>query len=119
VPAVPKSLNTRADGGIGGFDLGYNVQLNNFVWGVETDISRSNIAGSASSTVNTFAPPLSNGLPYSATAENQTKIDYLGTIRARVGFAPIANVLFYATGGLAYGHAMSKTTVSDIPQGRC
>ncbi len=31
------------------------------------------------------------------------KLPWFGTVRARLGFEPIDRVLFYATGGLAYG----------------
>jgi outer membrane immunogenic protein len=38
----------------------------------------------------------------------------LGTLRARLGFVPFdSHILFYATGGLAYGHVESSTTYSQ------
>jgi outer membrane immunogenic protein len=70
-------------GFIGGGQIGYNYQINGgLVLGVETDISISGIDGTA------------GGVTFGA--------DYLGTLRARVGYAA-DRVMFYGTGGLGYG----------------
>jgi len=66
----------------GGAQAGYNWQSGQFVFGGETDIQLSGAD-------DTFAPyKFSN--------------PWFGTLRARAGFA-LNNILFYATGGLAYG----------------
>jgi outer membrane immunogenic protein len=67
----------------GGGQIGYNWQVHpNWVLGIEADIQ-----GSAAS--DTFAAyKFSN--------------PWFGTVRGRVGYA-MSNVLFYLTGGLAYG----------------
>src|SRR5262249_697391 len=54
---------------------------------------------------------------FSIQATAQQRLDYLGTIRGRIGFAPVPTLMLYATGGLAYGHTASSTTVSDVPHG--
>jgi outer membrane immunogenic protein len=73
---------TEPSGIMGGLQAGYNWQNGNLVFGVETDI---NLSGAD----DVFAPwKFSN--------------PWFGTLRGRVGFAA-NNVLFYGTGGLAYG----------------
>ena len=73
---------TEPAGIAGGLQAGYNWQNNNFVFGLETDI---NLSGAD----DTFAPWKFNN-------------PWFGTLRGRAGIAA-NNVLFYATGGLAYG----------------
>lgn len=71
-------------GGLFGIQSGYNWQFaSNWVVGVEGDTSWASIRDTASAVVD---------------------IDQLGTVRARLGYAS-GNVLFYATGGLAWMHA--------------
>ncbi len=73
---------TEPSGIMGGLQAGYNWQNGNLVFGVETDI---NLSGAD----DVFAPwKFSN--------------PWFGTLRGRLGFAA-NNVLFYGTGGLAYG----------------
>jgi outer membrane immunogenic protein len=70
-------------GGVaGGVQGGYNWQTGNFVFGAETDLQLS----AASDSVGAFK--FSN--------------PWFGTLRGRAGYA-INNILFYATGGFAYG----------------
>jgi outer membrane immunogenic protein len=69
-------------GVFGGGQVGYNWQNGQFVLGAETDIQ-------ASAADDTFAPwKFSN--------------PWFGTLRGRAGYA-LNNILFYGTGGLAYG----------------
>jgi outer membrane immunogenic protein len=51
-------------------------------------------------------------LPTTATVTGAAsqKIDFIGTLRGRLGWTPTAPLLFYMTGGLAYGH--TRTDVS-------
>ena len=77
------------DGWFAGGQVGYNFQLvNNVLIGLEADIQGGDISGG------------SNGL--------ESKLDYYGTVRARLGYA-VDRVLPYVTGGLAYG----KNTITD------
>ncbi len=74
---------------IGGYELGYNKQLSNhIVLGIEADAS--------------FTSPLD---PVALTpAPFNTTIDYVGTVRGRVGYA-FGTWMPYVTGGLAWGHS--------------
>jgi outer membrane immunogenic protein len=73
------------DGFLGGFQLGYNWQFSpNIVFGIEADVAGTDMNGTP------------GGIP--------AHIDYLGTARARVGYA-WDRTMIYGTGGLAYVRA--------------
>jgi outer membrane immunogenic protein len=109
-------------GFMGGGQVGYDWQ---FPWlatalvvGVEADIQ--GISGKFTSNVasNNIVVGWPNTLYQSASVS--TGIDYLGTLRARlgmlVGFLG-TTVLYYATGGLAYGGVSASTTVTQTLAG--
>jgi outer membrane immunogenic protein len=85
-------------GFIGGGQIGYNYQFAGtaFVLGLEADLQATNIEGKITI--------LGIGLG--------SKLDYLGTVRGRLGYAFTDRALIYATGGLAYGRV--KTNVANI-----
>ena len=78
-------------GGLLGATAGANFQTGNLVFGVEGDLSQSSITGEAD--------PINLG---GADAILTANIDWLGTLRGRVGYAA-DNLLFFVTGGLAAG----------------
>ena len=79
---------TKPSGFAGGIQAGYNWQTGPWVFGVEGDIQ-------ASGAEDTFAPwKFSN--------------PWFGTLRGRVGYA-LGNVMFYGTGGLAFGELRATT----------
>src|SRR6478752_1243874 len=81
---------TKPGGFVGGVTAGYNWQQPNSQWvfGVEGDIQ-------ATGADDTFAPwKFSN--------------PWFGTVRGRVGYA-LSNILFYGTGGLAFGELTGQT----------
>lgn len=87
-------------GGIAGVQLGYDYQIDSVVLGAVADIALSNFATGLSD------PAL--GLNYSS------KLDYLGTVRARAGFLPTDKLLIYVHGGLAYGRFSPVVTSSLV-----
>lgn len=97
---------THPDGVIGGGQLGYNWQSNNWVFGIETDIQ-----GSGQRDSLTLA---AIGTPLGGISLVQTdKETWFGTTRGRLGFAPSgANWLLYGTGGAAYGNVNSAFTLT-------
>jgi outer membrane immunogenic protein len=109
VPAgiAPGRLKVGGDGFIGGAQVGYNWQLNQFVLGVEADIQ-----GLDNKRQSTFIgnPVLGTQLATTASSE----LSYLGTVRARIGFVPLERWLVYATAGLAYGEVKSSAGVSGV-----
>lgn len=81
------------DGSVtGGIHAGYDWQFGNVVVGGILDVSAMNLSDSQ----NGFSVTPAR---YTITRE----LDYLATLRARIGIAASDRVLVYATGGLAYG----------------
>lgn len=73
---------------IGGYQAGYSRQFSNHsVLGIEADAS--------------FTSPLD--APALAPAAFNTTLDYVGTVRGRIGYA-FGTLLPYVTGGFAWGH---------------
>lgn len=98
--------------------MGYNYQAGRFVWGIETDFSGADIHGSDTRSLTELIPGFpANSVSVSGTADQ--RIDYLETVRGRLGFTPINPLLIYATGGLAYGHVASSTTLAETLNGPC
>ena len=96
--ARPGSVNLSRDGFIGGGQIGYNWQTSpNFVFGLEADIAYTDF--NRSTTINTF--PIGGAAPTLVNTFN-TKLEYLGTVRGRLGYTWGATML-YGTGGFAYG----------------
>lgn len=90
----------------GGAQAGYNYQINNFVIGLETDFNYNGI-NESDHVSRELRAPLGGRFSHTVTQ----KLDYLGTLRARVGFTPANLWLVYATGGLAYGRVSSSSRV--------
>ena len=101
---------------VGGGQIGYNWQATpgaGFVFGLEADIQYVDMqrsgAGVTTPANYTFVPTtgLSRGLafappPASVITNGTRDMEYLGTVRGRVGYA-FDNLLLYGTGGFAYG----------------
>jgi len=90
-------LTYDIDGVVGGGHVGFNYQVGPVVWGVEGDIEGSGIEGRRA---------VSDG-PLSIAAK--TEIDWLSSIRGRVGLA-FDRTLFYATGGMVVGEITNTYT---------
>ena len=90
----------------GGGILGYNYQMDQIVLGVEADINYLGF-GDDKSAKNVYENDY-------GTIESTRKLsfdaDWYGTLRGRLGFAA-DNMLFYGTGGLAYGHMAANGSV--------
>ncbi len=112
--AVAQSIKADPHGFIGGGEIGYNWQFApQWVAGIEADISGAGIKGSDTKS----GASLAGGFPFTqlvtASVAAQEKVDWLGTVRGRLGFTPLDRFLVYGTGGLAYGHVNASTTVSE------
>lgn len=79
------SFDPKMKGGFVGGTAGYNWQAGNVVFGLEADGSWADVSASATTLDVTLS----------------SKIDALGTVRGRIGYA-VNNVLFYGTGGYAW-----------------
>jgi outer membrane immunogenic protein len=104
------------DGVIGGGQIGYNWQMQNWVWGLEADIQGSDQKGGRSFLCPTgiCTPPFGVIAVFPGPAVPvaiDQKLEWFGTVRGRVGVLATPKVLFYATGGLAYGEVRTAETI--------
>jgi outer membrane immunogenic protein len=107
------------DGVIGGGQIGYNWQVQNWVWGLEADIQASGQKGGRD-----FLCPTGVCTPGAlilvapgpaVPVSLDQKLEWFGTVRGRLGVLVTPNVLFYGTGGLAYGEVKTTETIGLVP----
>jgi outer membrane immunogenic protein len=84
------------DGGFGGGQLGYNLQRDRFVFGIEADIQGADIRDKAFSEAVSWNGNVVNDV------SAKTALNWFGTLRGRLGYT-FGTSLLYATGGLAFG----------------
>ncbi len=94
-PPQDGRVDFDSEGFIGGLTAGANWQSGSFVYGVEADISYSDVDGSV------LAPQLGINTPC-VEQGCSVDIEWFGTGRGRLGYA-INNFLPYITGGFAVG----------------
>ena len=116
VALFTSASSANMNGVIGGGQIGYNWQMQNWVWGLEADIQGSDQKGSRAFTCPTgvCTPPFGLIAVFPGPAVPVTldqKLSWFGTVRGRVGILASPTVLLYATGGLAYGEVKSTATV--------
>ena len=117
---IPGQLDVLAGGGrrsgvIGGGQVGYNWQVNQFVLGVEADAVGTGLNGSSASATRSFGPPILLATVNQTVTVDFGRIDWMATFRGRAGFA-VDRALFYVTGGAAVAEfGGSTTTVVNGP----
>jgi outer membrane immunogenic protein len=99
--AIPVIGAHGANGFIGGGQIGYNYQINSIVLGLELDVD----GASGRNSENTLTQIL-DFVPISS--ESKQRLNWLGTLRGRVGWTPIDRLLIYGTGGLAFGQSIAS-----------
>jgi outer membrane immunogenic protein len=111
------TVGLNMNGVLGGAQVGYNLQRQNWVVGIETDIQGSNQKG-----IHSFTCPAGQCTavlvqqffifpgPAVSVASSQ-QLDLFGTIRARAGIAAVPEVFLYATGGFAYGQVHTESNL--------
>jgi len=99
----------RQSGVIGGGQIGYNWQVNQFVLGVEADAVGSGLNGSSASATRSFGPPILLATVNQTVTVDFGKIDWMASFRGRAGFA-VNQALFYVTGGAAVASIGGSTT---------
>ena len=104
-PGPATSPDFAVMGGLAGITAGVNLQYQLFVFGFEGDLDWQNVNGNSANGICT-APPNS--------AQCQAKSDWLGTFRARAGYA-WDRVLFYGTAGGAVGNIRTGLTTNNYP----
>jgi outer membrane immunogenic protein len=107
----PRNLSNSL-GFIGGGQIGYNLQVPvsgfQIVTGIEADIQ--GIAG-ANGNSNFWsnnskahdAPTLGSSYANTTNIQSNSSLNWLGTVRGRLGYLLTPSLLIYGTGGLAYG----------------
>jgi len=100
---------------LAGFQGGYNYMLpSRWLLGVEADVSFPSFADMPPhviSGINTFS------LPSIGVASYSEQVEFSGTVRGRIGYAP-GNWLFYATGGFAWSYdQFTRTQLAGTPAG--
>jgi outer membrane immunogenic protein len=124
--------NVNQNGFIGGGQIGYNYQWGpNFVAGLEADIQGTTIQGSggysgASQDSIAWKDPVFpgnapcslNGCIFTRTplgyGQVTAGIDWMGTVRGRLGYLVTPTALIYGTGGLAYGGVHASATHGGV-----
>ncbi|VTZ21459.1 Porin [Methylocella tundrae] len=91
------AFSTTNSGVIGGAHVGYNLQLSQFVVGLEGDVDGSSL----SKTWNGYVPLFGVVPGFAPATAVHTSLGVQGSIRGRVGYA-WDRVLLYATGGVAF-----------------
>ena len=96
----------------GGALIGYNWQHDHLVIGAEADINYLGFNGSKTSDISGVLNAMIPGATSDVTGSKNVSYDadWFGTLRGRLGFAS-GNMLFYGTGGLAYGYMSGSGTV--------
>jgi outer membrane immunogenic protein len=112
------TANLTMNGIVGGGQIGFNVQMQNWVIGGEADFQGTNQKASHSFTCPAGvcqATLLGGILPVPGPAVSVTttqQLNFFGTIRGRAGVAVVPEVLLYATGGLAYGQVDTDSNLA-------
>jgi outer membrane immunogenic protein len=106
--------NGNNGGFIGGGQIGYNYQFyNSFVVGIEADVQGIASSNSVSNTAGVLANPNFPTFPLVSFGAVSKSIDYIGTVRGRLGWLFTPTLLVYGTGGLAYGGVNVNTTITQ------
>lgn len=102
-------------GFIGGGQIGYNYQWGpSFVIGIEADMQGTGIRGSGQSIGAGVASTGNDIRTATATSLGSSTVhagvDWLGTVRGRLGYLVTPTLLVYGTGGLSYGGVYANVT---------
>ncbi len=100
-----RTFSLNNDGVIGGGHIGYNLQLNQFVIGLEGDVDGSSLSKTTTGVLFPAGAVAAGVLPLGAAILPVTvsgSLDVQGSIRGRVGYA-WDRIMLYGTGGVAFG----------------
>ena len=109
-----RTANVSSDGFTGGGQIGYNYQFgagNGVVVGLEADAAYTDL-----DRTRAVAYGLGGGALAGTVTTYRSGLDYLGTVRGRVGYA-FNQFLIYGTGGFAYGGVDNRVAVQFAPGG--
>ena len=106
---LPNGNTLGSQGGVvGGAQVGYNFQFNQFLIGAETDFQGTSLSGGGNnSPLTLFQSPYGGAnnylTPIGAITGANVSLPWFGTVRGRVGYLFTPTLLLYGTAGFAYG----------------
>ena len=104
---LSSSGSGSADGVVGGGQIGWNTMVAPTVLlGVEADIQAANQKGQITTTPGFIAP--------GAFLAVESRLNWFGTVRGRLGWTATPGTLLYVTGGYAYGQVETRNS-SSVP----
>jgi outer membrane immunogenic protein len=93
----PATSNLNATGPVFGAQLGYNWQIGSWVWGIEGDFDGANI--DKFSNAGATVIPGGGGAPFVANEPFHAKVDWLASIRGRLGYTWGPGMIYIPGGG--------------------
>jgi len=111
--ALPAAMSRNRNGILGGVTLGYNLQSGSLVYGIEADGMGTDLsATTALTTSGILAYP-------TLTTVTTTGVDWLATVRGRIGMLVAPQALVYATGGVAVGGVHGSSSITPSGTSTC
>lgn len=108
------SVALDGGGALGGAQIGYNLPTTGrFLLGAEADIQAASLSGQSTLTGTGSVTDGVSTARVTTDTISEARVDWLGTIRARLGYFATPQMLLYASGGLAYGGVSSSVTVNQ------
>ena len=99
-----------ATSALGGFQAGYNLQTGNWLWGVETSWSWTNLNGEFSSLASTA---LGGEVNFLASSNN---INWIGDVTGKIGMT-FDRIAWYAGGGAAWSREKDQLVGTSLTFG--
>ncbi|QUS40343.1 porin family protein [Tardiphaga alba] len=95
-----------SDGVIGGVQIGWNTMFApSWLFGIEADIQGADVKGSQRFVSGVLFTP-------GDFAAVESRLNWFGTVRGRLGWTATPETLLYVTGGLAYGEVETRNSSS-------
>jgi outer membrane immunogenic protein len=118
--AMDAAASNTQSGFIGGGQIGYNYQYGSkILLGVEADIQGAGIRGvsrGGGAAIGSIVVGNDANTKTIGSTTVQGGLDWLGSVRGRVGYLWTPTLLVYGTGGFAYGGAYANVIQSAIEQ---
>lgn len=119
-PDIIDAMGTSVDSSqtvfTGGINAGYNWQISNVVLGLEGDFNYLDFSTKTHRNISGDIDQVFTDPSTSATDTFRLEGDWYGTVRGRLGYS-VNSLLFYGTGGLAYGKLSAKESVNASNDG--
>jgi outer membrane immunogenic protein len=92
-----------SDGVVGGGQIGWNKMFApSWLFGIEADIQGADQKGTSTTRLDFLAP--------GQFASVESRLNWFGTVRARLGWTATPDTLLYVTGGYAYGEVETRNS---------